>query len=144
MTERSITCTSQSPELELFRVGDFVLGSNLLPEAHGSRELQILQRRLRALILRAIQGRLTWNRDVKRVKLFHDASVFELRFSFESLGQVFGIRLIFVEEPCLRRLTFIGQHTKRSEEDPEAQRFAQNLAFQNAYNRYLETKSDNF
>lgn len=144
MAERSITCTPQAPELELFRVGGFILGANLLPAGYEGNDLQILQGRLLALILRAVEGRLTWNRDVKRVKLFPDSLVFELRLSFESLDQVFGVRLVFVEEPSLRRITFIGQHTKQSGADPEAARAAQNLAFQSAYNRYVETKSDNF
>lgn len=144
MTERSITCTPQVPELELFRTDDFTLGSDLIPFDHEDQDLSTLQGRLRTLMVRAIQGRLTWNRDVKRVKLFPDASVFELRLGIEFRDQVLGVRLIFVEEPSLRKITFIGQHTKQSGGDPEDQRSAQNLAFQSSYDRYLETKSDNF
>lgn len=144
MAERSITCIPRDTELEVVLIDGLF---NALDARMPSREAKAFEEvgeELEFLISRARKGKLRWNRDVKRVKLFEDELMFELRLTVGDFDQVVGLRLLFLENRNLKVLTFIGLHIKFPGLELSAQRLAQNNDFQRAYRRYLEVASDNF
>lgn len=144
MAERSITCIPRDTELEVVMIeGLFnVLDTQMLrPDTKSFEEVS---EELEFLVSRARKGKLRWNRDVKRVKLFEDDLLFELRLTVGKFDRVVGLRLLFLEDRDLQVLTFIGLHIKLPELEPSAQRLAQNADFRRLYGRYLEVADDNF
>lgn len=144
MTDRSITCIPRDTELEVVMIeGLFnVLDTQMLrPDTKSFEEVS---EELEFLVSRARKGKLRWNRDVKRVKLFEDDLLFELRLTVGKFDRVVGLRLLFLEDRDLQVLTFIGLHIKLPELEPSAQRLAQNADFRRLYGRYLEVADDNF
>lgn len=144
MAERSITCIPRDTELEVVMIeGLFnVLDTKMLrPDTKSFEEVS---EELEFLVSRARKGKLRWNRDVKRVKLFEDDLLFELRLTVGKFDRVVGLRLLFLEDRELQVLTFIGLHIKLPELEPSAQRLAQNADFRRLYGRHLEVADDNF
>lgn len=144
MTDRSITCIPRDTELEVVMIeGLFnVLDTQMLrPDTKSFEEVS---EELEFLVSRARKGKLRWNRDVKRVKLFEEDLLFELRLTVGKFDRVVGLRLLFLEDRDLQVLTFIGLHIKLPELEPSAQRLAQNADFRRLYGRYLEVADDNF
>lgn len=109
-----------------------------------TKSFEEVSEELEFLVSRARKGKLRWNRDVKRVKLFEDDLLFELRLTVGKFDRVVGLRLLFLEDRDLQVLTFIGLHIKLPELEPSAQRLAQNADFRRLYGRYLEVADDNF
>lgn len=142
MTERSITCTVEGTEVEVVLTDDLFIGLEAGLLQYEGKSFAELREELEILLVRARKGRLRWNRDVKRVKLFQDDLVFELRLNFESIDQALGLRLLFVEDRALRKVTFIGLHLKRPDKELSTQRQAQNYDFDQAYKRYREENGD--
>jgi hypothetical protein len=142
MTERSITCTLQGTEVEVLMTADLLTGLEANFQQQEGKSFAELEEEIEILLVGARQGRLRWNRDVKRVKLYPDELVFELRLNFGSMEQALGLRLMFLEDPVMRKVTFIGRHLKRPDKDLSAQRQAQNYDFDQAYKRYEERNCD--
>ena len=144
MTDRSITCIPRDTELEVVMID----GLFSAPDAHmfrpDAKSFEEVSEQLEFLVIRARKGMLRWNRDVKRVKLFEDELLFELRLTVGEFDRVVGLRLLFLEDRDLQVLTFIGLHIKLPELEPSAQRLAQSADFRRFYGRYLEVADDNF
>ncbi len=142
MTEQSITCVAHGTAVDVEVSADLFTGLEADFLRHAGKSFAELQEELEILLVRARNGRLRWNKDVKRVKLFQVDLVYELRLNFESLDQALGLRLLFVEDRALRKITVVGLHLKRRDTELSTQRQAQNFDFDQAYKRYREENDD--
>lgn len=144
---RSLTCINQEQNLRLeILAGLDVLG--FLVELEGfSDESKLIREQAKEqtmlLLSRAQRGRLSWGRDVKRVKLISDHLVFEFRVEVVSVDSSYPVRLFFVEKPEVPGITIIGVHLKNPNLSLEAQRKEQNHAITSCFQTYLEASSDN-
>ena len=147
MREKSITCDKASPPLRFEILPGFhpldIIHELFVQEPELALSEDQVSELVSLLLQRAQQGALTWNRDVKVIKLHANVPMFELRLSFESKSGVWGARYFFLEEADSRDVILIGSHLKRPGINPVEQRAAQNLSISLAFKRYLEVTGDN-
>jgi hypothetical protein len=142
MTQRSLTCVPQREPLGITTVSGSTriadLGELSTREPWDPVDKQALEAAIWRLLARAQMGLCRWNREVKPIRLFPDANLFEFRIDLEGHGDFSGHRIFFVESSDQRQITLIGSHLKSEGGTTSEERLAQNSSISIAYWRYLE------